>query len=108
VFVPGDDSARELDDVRQTIDALREDRALGLYDGDDEVVFRRQMKALLARRDDLVKKSTQPSGWVAEATGSTYRAVWDSTGPDERRKMLIDAGVRFVMHDRNRWEPLVP
>jgi site-specific DNA recombinase len=109
IFVPGEDHSYELAEVEKTIKGLRDDRALGLYSGDDdEAEFREQMQALIARRNALKALPTRRSGWAYEKTEERYSERWAVSGPVERRKMLTDAKVRFLIWGGNRWEVQVP
>lgn len=106
VFVPGEDHSHELDRANQTIASLRADRAMGLYTTPgDEQTFRQQMKAQLAKRDALAALPIVRAGWITEETGQTYMEVWpDGESADSfavKRKMLLDAGIKFVLERGN-------
>ncbi|UJD21135.1 serine integrase [Mycobacterium phage SororFago] len=102
VWQVGTDQAAELDRVLRTIDSLREDRAMGLFDGpEDEKIFRQQMAALRAKRDELQATPNVRTGWVEVETEKTYGQVWESATPEEKRKMLIDAGIVIWVTNRN-------
>ncbi|GAA1940490.1 recombinase family protein [Amycolatopsis minnesotensis] len=109
VFQPGEDHSYELAEVEQTIESLREDRALGLFSGpEDEARYRDQMRALIARRDVLRALPSRVAGWIYEPTGTTYAEDWASAEVERRRKLLTEAGVVFRLHEPNQWAVEVP
>ncbi|HVV11568.1 MAG TPA: recombinase family protein [Amycolatopsis sp.] len=109
VFQPGEDHSYELADVERTIEALRTDRALGLFSGEeDEARFRDQMKALIARRGELQALPSRAAGWVYEATESTYAEVWAEADAEGRRKLLTDAGVTITVESLSEAEIFIP
>jgi hypothetical protein len=72
VWIGGSDHTAERDQVEATIQRLRDDRELGLYDGtEDETQFRSQMKALIARRGVLAQLPDEPGHWETIDTGRT-------------------------------------
>ena len=99
----GSDHSAELEQTNRTIESLREDRALGLFTTpEDEQMFRQQMAALIAKRESLAMMPVVKAGWIEVETDQTYADVWPTATPEERRKMLIDAGVRLVVHRPNQ------
>lgn len=91
---PGSDESAALAQTVQTIEALREDRALGLYSSDeDAAVFRQQLKTLIAKRDRLQASPVVKAGWVVSKSDRTYSQVWPNASWEDRREMLRDAGV---------------
>lgn len=104
VWRDGSDHSAELEQTNQTIAALREDRALGLFTtADDEEMYRQQMTALVARRDALSALPVVKAGWVEVETEKTYGDVWPSATPEERRTMLVDAGMKLTVDSRNEY-----
>jgi DNA invertase Pin-like site-specific DNA recombinase len=102
VWQVGSDNSAELEQTLRTIEALREDRTLGLFTSEeDQQVFRSQMSALVAKRDLLSAAPTVKSGWVKTLTDQTYDQVWPSATSEERRQMLIDAGVVLWVTNKN-------
>jgi len=94
-FIPGEDRTEELEQTNRTIEALREDRALGLFSSDaDQAKYRQQMAALVAKRDQLSAQPHRPARWEIEETGQTFAEVWEES---DHRQLLADAGVRFVL-----------
>lgn len=94
LFIAGEDNSYELDFIKQRIELLREDRASGLFpSGEDELVYRNQIRQLLARRDELASVPVRQSRYENVELEKTYREVWPSATPEEKRKMLIDAEI---------------
>jgi site-specific DNA recombinase len=101
----GSDHSVELEQTVQTIAALREDRALGLYSTPEDVeLFRRQMAALVAKRDALSATPVVKAGWVTVETDRCYGDVWPSASVEERRTMLVDAGVSLTVRSSTDYE----
>jgi site-specific DNA recombinase len=101
VWRDGSDHSQELEQTVRTIEALREDRALGLYSTpEDEALFRQQMTALVGKRDELSAQPVVKAGWVDVDTDRTYGEVWPAATTEERRKLLQDAGVRLTVRRR--------
>ncbi|SHV38231.1 phage Integrase [Mycobacteroides abscessus subsp. abscessus] len=100
VFIPGEDNSYELDFINQRIELLREDRASGLFpSGEDELVYRNQMKQLLARRDELASVPVRQAGYENVELEKTYREVWPGAAPEDKRKMLIDAEISIRLRE---------
>jgi site-specific DNA recombinase len=105
VWRDGSDHSAELDQTNRTIESLREDRAMGLFTTpEDEQTFRQQMTALIAKRDELAVLPIVRAGWVEVETDETYSEVWPAATPEERRKLLTDAGVRLVVRLPNDYD----
>lgn len=104
VWREGSDSSQELEQTNFTIESLREDRAMGFYTTDEDIaLFRSQMKALIAKRDELSAQPIVKAGWMNVETEKTYAEVWEAATPDEKRTMLVDANVRLVILEPNHW-----
>ena len=102
IWQDGSDHSAELDRINRTIESLREDRALGLFTtSEDEQMFRQQMAALIVKRESLAGMAVVKAGWVEVETGETYAEAWPKATTEERRKLLIDAGVRLMVHRPN-------
>lgn len=105
IWREGSDQSSELEQTNRTIEALREDRALGLFSTpEDQQTFRSQMVSLIARRDELAALPIVKPGWVDVDTDETYADVWPTASPEDRRKMLIDAGVLLWVTRPNDYE----
>jgi len=97
VFVPGEDHSHELDEVNATIARLRREQDAGLVrTGEDERVWTQRMAAQLDRRDKLEAMPLRVAGWLTEETDQTYGEAWAEEGRD-RRKLLVDAGIRLEL-----------
>ncbi len=96
VWREGSDHSAEFEQTNQTIQSLRDDRAMGLFTSPaDELMFRQQMSALLAKRDELAVLPTIKAGWIEIETDETYAEVWPSASSEQRKKLLTDAGVEL-------------
>ena len=101
----GSDHSAELENTLKTIESLRGDRAMGLFSSsDDEQMFRQQMQALIAKRDELAVLPIVRAGWVKVETEETYSEVWPTATPEERRTLLTDAGVTLKVTRPNHSE----
>jgi DNA invertase Pin-like site-specific DNA recombinase len=101
VWRDGSDHSAELEQTIKTIEALREDRALGLFStSDDQELYRQQMAALIAKREVLAAQPVVKAGWVDVESDRTYGDVWPSATAEERRKLLVDAGVVMTVASR--------
>ncbi|SKN44911.1 recombinase family protein [Mycobacteroides abscessus] len=108
VWRAGSDHSAELEQTTNTIKALWEDRALGLFTTpEDQDMFRSQMAALVAKRDALAQTPVIKAGWIDVETEQTYGAVWPDATPVERRKMLTDAGMKLTVYRANQYETYV-
>lgn len=96
VFVQGEDHSAELEQVNQTIDRLRMESDAGLLTTpQDEAQWLARMKTQVAKRDQLAAMPSRPSGWVTEETNQTYRDIWPTA---DRRQLLIERGLRFILY----------
>lgn len=104
VYEPGEDTSYELAEVEQTIEGLREDRALGLFTSPaDQQTYREQMLTLVARRDGLSVRPIRPAGWSSVTTDETYAQAFETASPIDRRRMLVDAWVSFWLTSPTEW-----
>jgi site-specific DNA recombinase len=103
VWRDGSDHSAELEQTNQTIAVLRADRSTPglLTSSDDLEMNRQQIAALVAKRDSLSVLPVVKAGWVDVVTDQTYGQVWPTATPEERRTLLIDAGVRLVVRRPN-------
>jgi DNA invertase Pin-like site-specific DNA recombinase len=98
VFIHGEDHTHDLDLVNETIARLRRESDAGLIvSEEDERVYLERMRSLIERRTKLEAMPVRAAGWDTEETGQTYREVWPGASADERHKLLVDRGVRFVL-----------
>jgi site-specific DNA recombinase len=103
VWRQGSDHSAELEQTKRTIESLREDRAAGLFTTpEDELTYRQQMKALIAKRDALEEMPVVKAGWTEVVSETTYGERWPTATVEEKRKMLTDAGVTLTVTSRHR------
>jgi site-specific DNA recombinase len=115
VFIPGEDRTHELQQVTETIARLRREQDAGiLTTPEDEEIWTERMRSLVERRDKLSDTPVRGPEWVVEETDRTYREAWPGyTDPrctperhvaececrtEDHRQLLVDKGVRFVLH----------
>lgn len=109
IFVPGKSHDVELRELKATILRLRQDREQGLFDGEeDEVEYRKLMSSYLVRRKELERVPSSSAGWRYEALDETYAEAWERGGAEERRMLLLDAGVRFEVLTIREWTITIP
>lgn len=100
VYVKGMDYQRELAEVEQAMADLRADRAAGLFKGErGGAEFRRTYAGLETRREELSVKESVVAGVRLESTGQTWREAWASSDEQQRRTLLLDAGIRAVVEN---------
>ena len=109
VFQPGEDHTEELDVVKASIARLQRESDMGLIStSEDEALYLSRMSGLIKRRDDLAALPQRAAGWTHQPTGKTYIEAWQSAEAKERRKMLVDAGVHFIIHGKHKFEVKIP
>lgn len=106
-FHRGSDHRAELEETRKRIGRLREDRELGAYDDDPEY-YAQKMREYTERKRELEQTPTEEPGWQSEELDVTYRQAWEAAEWEDRRTLLIDAGIVFWIHGKTRWELQVP
>lgn len=90
VWVPGTDAERELADVTRAIGRLRDDRDVGLFDGEeDEKDYRERMARLVARKRALADVPQVEPHWEETPTGRTYAEVWPGLTDEQRGTLLL-------------------
>ena len=101
VPIPGEDHSHELEKVEATITRLRRESDAGLLTTpEDERIWLERLKAQTARRDKLAAMPRRAAGWSTEETNQTYGEAWAEEGQD-RRKLLVDAGVRLELNAKS-------
>lgn len=109
IFLPGEDHTEELNKVKASIARLERESDVGLIvTSEDEERYFTRMKSLVASRTALEKLPQRQAGWDYRATGKTYGEAWLAADEDSRRKLLANAGVRFMIHGLNEWEVRIP
>jgi hypothetical protein len=61
------------------------------------------MAALIAKREVLAAQPVVKAGWVDVESDRTYGDVWPSASTEERRKLLVDAGVVMTVASRTEY-----
>lgn len=108
VWREGSDRSTELAQTVATIERLREDRLLGLFSSvADEETYRSQMLSLVTKRDELAKLPTVESGWVTAEGDRTYGDVWPAATLEERRALLVAAGMKVIVYKANHYETVI-
>ena len=95
VFIPGEDRSAELAQTEQSLERLRWESDNGLVD--DEDLYRSRLLALVNRKSELQSETVVAARWEPVGTGRTYRELWSDPDTD-RRQVLRDAKIRFVLH----------
>ncbi|EIE98094.1 recombinase family protein [Saccharomonospora glauca] len=93
VWVPGTDTADELEKVNRAISRVRKEADSGLYD-DDEEGYLERLKRLTDRRRELESLPSTEGHWEDRPTGETYREAWDRMDTDERRHLIQKTRLR--------------
>lgn len=107
-FVPGTDNREDIERTRGALDRLRAESDAGLISDDDEYMSR--LKSLSDRLSVLEAEPYRASRWEAVETTQTYSEAWERSDAEHRRKILMDAGVRFVLYQGSPlvWELQTP
>ncbi|MFF3673602.1 recombinase family protein [Streptomyces sp. NPDC002120] len=97
-FVKGEDHTQELEDVREIIRGLRDEKDDGLIIGEeDERDWKARMRSLLARRVALEQLPYRPDRWDYEDSGETYAQAWEREDDAGRRKLIQDSGIKLAI-----------
>lgn len=93
VYVPGSNHAETLAVVNSAIESVRQEKDLGLYDG-DEASYLDRLKKLTVRKRELESETATPGGFQWVGTGETYREAWERMTVPERRTLLHKSKIR--------------
>lgn len=108
-WVPGEDNAEELARVRAAISRLENERDTSLgWDDEDEEGYLARKSRLVTRRNELKAKPSRPSGWSYSDTGRKYCDAWEMADEQGKRKLLVDAGVRFIINASDDFDVVIP
>ncbi|MER7812430.1 recombinase family protein [Streptomyces sp900116325] len=112
VYDPGNGAEEALDELLTARNRLRDDRAAGLYeDEDDAEWYRARYSELSADIKRLRAAPIRPAGMVTRPTGKTAGSEWAAAADDGARRELLHAfGITVnVWPDGHspRWQPLV-
>lgn len=92
-FVPGDNRSEKLDQLRNLLQSLEEERDQGLI-LDKDSFFERKKKFIAQIRELEGGEVSRPAGYVWHGTGETYGVLWPTLGTAERLKLMTDLGVK--------------
>lgn len=109
VFVPGEDHTAELQLVIEAMDGLFdqfEEKAFDFPGGDK--IFKDRMVRLGERRAELEALPQRADTWIDEPTGETYAQAYERMDPEQRRLLLITAGVKVFFKPGNDFHVHVP
>ncbi|MFJ3847341.1 recombinase family protein [Streptomyces albidoflavus] len=109
VFDPGTGYAARIKELENNRTRLREDRAAGLYeDQDDKEWYQNRYKEMGAEIDKLRKLPERAPGFHLIPTGETVAKKWHSAKSNrERREMLTEFGVRVKLYPKEAPERYV-
>jgi site-specific DNA recombinase len=96
IYVPGDDPAGEIEQVRAALTATRREHDLGQYGypgGQQE--YEDRVARLSERLVSLAARSVVRSHWEKRPTGEKYAQLWERSDAQERRRLMMGAGFEF-------------
>lgn len=92
VYVQAEDHQIELDQARSAVDEIT--TLLGTITSETvRSQLLGQISALDAKITKLEQLPTHEAGWESRNTGETYREVWERSGTEERRQLLLKSGI---------------
>jgi site-specific DNA recombinase len=95
VHIRGINRTSELEHVERSLSDLREDRAAGLFTGERGTQeFRELYRKLELRRQELSSNAVSTERTEYVSTGRTWAQTWVVSTEQERRALLLDAGIR--------------
>jgi DNA invertase Pin-like site-specific DNA recombinase len=109
-FIQGNDNSGKLADIDRALQELREDRAAGLYSGEQGTAdYRKMYLDLEAKRNKLNAEPSEPDRWEDVPTGETYRERWATLETAaERAAEYRAAGLKVVIHKEAAWRSVNP
>ncbi|WP_326827391.1 recombinase family protein [Streptomyces sp. NBC_01751] len=102
VWVPGNDTSEQLDELDKRIKRLRRQDEDGDWD-DDREGYRERMTQLKNQRKELSAIPVRKSGWIEQDQGKTYLELWPSLDLEGQRKQLIEAGFKIMIGSKTAW-----
>lgn len=97
-FIPGEDHTDELQAVSRAMTTIRDEYDLGLYDYDGgQSEYQERLAALVEKRKLLESLPHREPQYVDEPTGETYAEAYERMNPEERRALLMKAGIRLYV-----------
>ncbi|WP_169335862.1 recombinase family protein [Nocardia tenerifensis] len=101
-FVPGEDHTDELEAVTRAMTSIRDEHDLGFYDyegGRDD--YRERLAALVEKRKLLESLPHREAEYIDEPTGETHSEAYKRMNPEERRILLMKAGIKIYIASIN-------
>ncbi|MFQ6230238.1 hypothetical protein [Nocardia sp. NPDC002869] len=97
-FVPGEDHTDELEAVSRSMTSIRDEYDLGFYDYDGgQEDYRERLAALVEKRRQLEALPKREARYIEEPTGETYAESYQRMDQEERRNLLMNAGIRLEL-----------
>ncbi|BAW04435.1 integrase [Nocardia seriolae] len=98
-LIPGEDHTDELKTIDRSMNSIRDEKDMGLYDyegGQDDYLER--LTVLVKKRKQLQSLPPRPAEYIDEPTGETYADAYERMSPEERRELLLQADIRLYIH----------
>ncbi|MBF6276305.1 recombinase family protein [Nocardia nova] len=97
-FIPGEDHTDELQAVSRAMTTIRDEYDLGLYEYDGgQEEYRERLGALVEKRKLLESLPHREARYVDEPTGETYADAYQRMNLEERRELLLKAGIKLYL-----------
>ncbi len=93
VYIPASDNTEALAKVQEALDTAREEKDLGLYEGNHQGYLDR-VKRLVRRQRELESLPAQPARFEYRGLGETYAEAWKRMNTEQRRGLLVDSGIK--------------
>lgn len=92
VYIPAEDHQNELEDAIRAVEELTP--LVGtMTSATMRSRLTEQLRALDFEIARLETMPNRPAGWESKETETTFDSVWDNSSPEEKRKLIIDAGI---------------
>ncbi len=94
VFIPAEDHHNELEDAKRAVDEIT---SMWVTVTSTAVKQRlmEQIEALDARISRLEQMPTRIAGYDFTDTGITFKSKWETSTPEERRQLMLKAGITY-------------
>lgn len=101
-FIPGEDHTDELEAVSRAMQGIRDEKDMGLYDYDGgQADYQERLSALVEKRKLLQSLPHRESEYIDEPTGETYAEAYQRMNEEERRALLLKAGIKLYIRSLN-------
>lgn len=108
IFVKGEDHTRELERIKQHISTLRDEWDMGLYEEHERDDYLARLKKLTDQKRNLEALPQRADEWIDKPTGETMAEAYERMTPEERRMMLLSAGVKILCGPGNQLHLIAP